>query len=167
MPVTAYERLLTLLGETNTEYRLIGHIPEGQTERASKLRGNPLSNAAKCLVLEVRDTTAPVRYVLAVVPGDRKVDLKRIRDLFAGTDARLADRAVAEELTGCRSGCIMPFSFAENLSLVVDPILLGYDQIFFNAGRLDRSVALDTASFVALASPRVESIVKGVRQLTG
>lgn len=160
--MTEYERLLQLFGRTNSDYRLIDHIPEGQTERASVLRGHSLESAAKCLVLEVRDRVGAARYVLAVVPGDRRVDLKRIRDLFDGADARMAGRDVAERLTGCRSGCIMPFAFAAELSLVVDPDLLRHERIFFNAGRLDRSVALATRSYLALAGPRVASIVKEV-----
>ena len=42
--------------------------------------------------------------------------------------------------------------------MIVDPSLLENDVIFFNAARLDRSLALNTADYRALAKPRLERI---------
>jgi Ala-tRNA(Pro) deacylase len=44
------------------------------------------------------------------------------------------------------------------LALVVDPSLLENDELYFNAARLDRSMALKTSDYVALAKPRLERI---------
>ncbi|WP_434481941.1 YbaK/EbsC family protein [Streptomyces sp. NBC_01340] len=59
------------------------HEPEGTTEAVSALRGHPVSKAAKCLILMVKIDRRVTRYVLAVVPGDRRVDLNALRTLFA------------------------------------------------------------------------------------
>lgn len=56
-------------------YRLITHQPEGNTDQVSALRGHPSAQAAKCLVLIVKIDRRTTRYVLAVVPGDRRVEL--------------------------------------------------------------------------------------------
>jgi Ala-tRNA(Pro) deacylase len=45
------------------------------------------------------------------------------------------------------------------LHLVADPGLLEHDEIFFNAARLDRSLALATKDYLRLADPQVERIV--------
>jgi Ala-tRNA(Pro) deacylase len=42
----------------------------------------------------------------------------------------------------------------------VDPALLEDDELYFNAARLDRSMALRTSDYVALARPRVERIAQ-------
>lgn len=42
-----------------------------------------MSKAAKCLILMVKIDRRVTRYVLAVVPGDRRVDLNALRTLFA------------------------------------------------------------------------------------
>ena len=55
-------------------------------------------------------------------------------------------------------GTILPFSFNPELALVVDPSLLENDELYFNAARLDRSMALKTSDYVALAKPRLERI---------
>lgn len=45
------------------------------------------------------------------------------------------------------SGTILPFGFHPDLELVVDPRLLEHPEIFFNAARLDRSLALNTQDY--------------------
>ena len=56
------------------------------------------------------------------------------------------------------SGSILPFSFNPDLHLITDPALLVHEELFFNAARLDRSIALATNDYVALAQPRIEPI---------
>ncbi|WP_031476073.1 YbaK/EbsC family protein [Streptomyces bicolor] len=154
----AYSRLITLLDGSEARYRLIHHAPEGRTDLASRLRGHRLEQAAKCLVIRVGLGKKHRRYVLTVVPGDRRADLERVRGLYDGTDAAFAARDVAERLAGSVSGSIMPFSFDPGLDLLVDPDLLDHEEIFFNAARLDRSVALRTGDYVKLADPRIEPV---------
>lgn len=45
------------------------------------------------------------------------------------------------------SGTILPFSFHPDLEIIVDPTLLEHPEIFFNAARLDRSLALSTKDY--------------------
>ncbi|MGC9376718.1 YbaK/EbsC family protein [Streptomyces sp. MH13] len=158
--MTAYDWLIEQLVSTRARFRLIDHPPEGHTERASELRRHPLAQAAKCLVVRVATGRRSRRYVLAVVPGDRRVDLDGLCGMYGGSEAAFAARDVAERLAGSVSGSVVPFARHPELDLVVDPELLVHDEIFFNAARLDRSVALDTDDYVALARPRVEFITQ-------
>lgn len=98
------------------------------------------------------------RHVLAVVPGDRRVDLAGLRRLLGGTYAAFASRDVAERLAGSVSGTILPFAWHPELEPVADPALTEQPELFFDAARLDRSVALATSDYLALAGPRVEPI---------
>jgi Ala-tRNA(Pro) deacylase len=47
---------------------------------------------------------------------------------------------------------------SDALSVVVDQALLSNQTLFFNAGRLDRSMELDTRDWLAVAKPRVARI---------
>jgi Ala-tRNA(Pro) deacylase len=67
---------------------------------------------------------------------------------------------IAERLAGSVAGTVLPFSFSPELELVVDPSLLANDELYFNAARLDRSMALRTRDYVAVAKPRVERIAE-------
>jgi Ala-tRNA(Pro) deacylase len=154
-----YTRLVADLDAIGARYRLLDHEPEGRTELVSALRGNELAQAAKCLVVLVKVGKKQSRYVLAVVPGDARLDLVAVKALHDGTYVGFADTAKAEALAGSVSGTVLPVSYHPDLELVVDPDLLVHDEIFFNAARLDRSMALATEDYLRVAKPRVAPIV--------
>lgn len=154
-----YTRLITELDDAGATYRLIDHAPEGQTDLVSALRGNAVEQAAKCLVVMVKIGKKVTRHVLAVIPGDARLDLAAIKTLLGGTYVAFASSEKAEELAGSVVGTVLPFSYHPDLELIVDPTLLEFSELFFNAARLDRSMALCTKDYVRVASPRVERIV--------
>jgi Ala-tRNA(Pro) deacylase len=80
--------------------------------------------------------------VLAVVPGDRKVDLQAVKALLGGTYVAFASPELAERLAGSVTGTILPFSFNSDLEVIADSSLLSQDELYFNAARLDRSLAI-------------------------
>ena len=155
-----YDKLISLLDERGAAYRVISHEPEGVTEAVSRLRGHDPRQAAKCIVVMIKVGKKVTRYAAAVLPGDKRVDFARLRALFSGTYAGFASRDVAEELAGTPVGTIPPFSFDERLELLLDPELLQHPEIFFNAGRLDRTISLLTDDYMSIADPRVESIAQ-------
>jgi Ala-tRNA(Pro) deacylase len=154
-----YARLIAFLDQHNAQYRLIDHEPEGRTEIVSPMRGNALSQAAKCIILMVKIGKKVTKYILGVIPGDARVDLNTVKALMQGTYISFASSDIAEKLAGSVAGTILPFSFNSELELIVDPALLENDEIYFNAARLDRSMALKTSDYIALSKPRVERIV--------
>ena len=131
-----YTKLIELLDQHNAQYRLIDHEPEGRTEIVSPMRGNKVSQAAKCIVIMVKIGKKVTKYVLAVVAGDAKVNLNAIKALFNGTYISFATPEIAEKLAGSVSGTILPFSFSPELELIVDPELLKNEELFFNAAPL-------------------------------
>lgn len=157
-PEKAYNQLIELLHRDNVPYRLIDHEPQGQTEIVSRLRGNSLSQAAKCMILMVKVGKKEKHYVLGVVTGDARVDFNAIKELFGASYVSFASANIAEELAGSVAGTILPFSFRADLELIADPALLDNQELYFNAGRLDRSLVIKTTDYVKLAHPRFERI---------
>ncbi len=153
-----YARLVAFLDAHGVGYRLIDHAPEGRTEFVSAMRGNTLSQAAKCIVLMVKIGKKTTRYVLAVIPGNAKVDMQAVKQLLGGTYVAFASADIAERLAGSVTGTILPFSFDEGLELVVDPSLLENDELYFNAARLARSMVLQTRDYLEVARPRLGRI---------
>ena len=60
------------------------------------------------------------RLVLAVIPVDRELDLKRLADAVGGRRATMADPAEAERATGYVVGGISPLGTRRTLPLIVD-----------------------------------------------
>ncbi|MFJ8535936.1 YbaK/EbsC family protein [Streptomyces sp. NPDC093591] len=153
-----YDHLISLLDSSCVDYRLIDHEPEGGTEAVCALRGHPASEAAKCIVLRVKVDRRTTRHVLAVVPGDRRVDLDAVRALFGARYVGFSDPETAEQLARAVPGTVLPFSFDPDLELVADPDVLAQPRLYFNAARLDRSLLISGADYERLARPRVERV---------
>lgn len=160
-----YSQLIKFLDKNKAKYRLIDHPPEGRTEIVSPMRGNKLSQAAKCIVMMVKIGKKEKKFVLGVVPGDANMDLDAVKALFQGTYISFATKEIAEKLAGSVAGTVLPFSFNPELELIVDPTLLKNEEIFFNAARLDRSMALKTKDYERFAKPRLENISKYSKQV--
>lgn len=159
-PYPAYDRLIALLDEKKARYRVIEHVPEGRTELISPIRGNPLHQAAKCIIVMLKIDRKTTRHVLVVVPGDTRVDFHALKAMYGASYGSFASVENAERLGGSVVGTILPFSFHPDLELVADPRVLENAEIFFNAARLDRSLCLATADYRAIANPRVARVAK-------
>jgi Ala-tRNA(Pro) deacylase len=122
------------------------------------MRGHPVAQAAKCIVLMVKVDKRTTRYVLAVVPGDRRVELATIKRLFTAKYVGFADAATAERLARTVPGTVLPFSLDPDLEVIADPAVVEQPELYFNAARLDRSVTISGADYNALAHPRIEPI---------
>jgi len=157
-----FDRIVAMLGEAKARFRVIEHEPEGRSDKISAIRGNRPDQAAKAMVLDLRGGGAGKRHVLAILPGNRKLDFGAVAALFEARKCGFASPDTAQELTGCVMGSVPPFSLNPALAVVVEEDLLGNDTLFFNAGRLDRSMELDTKDWLAVARPRVAQIASRV-----
>jgi Ala-tRNA(Pro) deacylase len=155
---TIHGKLIDFLDRHEIPYRRIEHLPEGRTEHASVIRGHDLRQAAKSIVVMVKHGKKLRKYYLAVVPGDRRVNVHAICHHGQGQKALLAPNEEAELLTGCLMGSVPPISFHDDLHLLVDPTVLDTEEIIFNAARLDVSVAVPAREFFDAAGGTVMPI---------
>ncbi|WP_313684028.1 YbaK/EbsC family protein [Pantoea sp.] len=146
--MTTFEKVITQLEQHQADYRVIEHEAIGQTDVISAIRGNELNQAAKAMVLEVTmPEGAEARYLLAIVPGDCKINFKSAARAIGGKKSSFATAEKAQELTQCVMGAVPPFSFDDRLALRVDSRLRDVGTLWFNAGLLERSVALDVNDY--------------------
>lgn len=153
-----FNQLVALLVDAKAKFRIIEHAAEGKSQAISEIRGNRPEQAAKAMVLDVRGGGGGRRNVLAILPGSCKIDFNAVAALFEARKCGFASPDTAEALTGCVMGAVPPFALNPVLSIVVEEDLLANATLFFNAGRLDRSMELDTRDWLAVAKPRVASI---------
>lgn len=158
MAPDVFDRLVALLQDAGASFRVIEHQAEGKSEAISAIRGNRPEQAAKAMVLDLRGGGGGRRHVLAVLPGNRRIDFAAVAALFDARKCGFASPETAGAITGCAMGAVPPFALSDSLSLVVEQDLLENETLFFNAGRLDRSMELRTADWRAVARPRVARI---------
>lgn len=141
--MNTYEKVAALLDQHQARYRVVEHEAIGQTDLISEIRGNDLNQAAKAMVLEVTmPDGADARYLLAIVPGDCKINFKSAARAIGGKKSSFAPPEKAQELTQCVMGAVPPFSFDDRLALRVDTRLQQVGTLWFNAGELEKSIAL-------------------------
>ncbi|ERK17051.1 MAG: YbaK/EbsC family protein [Pantoea sp.] len=146
--MTTYEKLIAQLEQHQANFRVVEHEAIGQTDVISEIRGNELNQAAKAMVLEVTmPEGAESRYLLAIVPGDCKINFKSAARAIGGKKSSFAAPEKAQELTQCVMGAVPPFSFDDRLALRVDTRLRDVGTLWFNAGELERSVALNVDDY--------------------
>lgn len=162
MASDVFDQLVALLSEAKAKFRVIEHEAEGKSEAISVIRGNRPDQAAKAMVLDVRGGGGGRRHVLAILPGSRKLDFAAVAALFEARKCGFASPDTAQELTGCVMGAVPPFALDPALAIVVEEDLLANETLYFNAGRLDRSMELDTRDWIAVARPRVAKIAAKV-----
>ncbi len=154
-----HQRLLDLLDSHAACYRVVEHEAEGRSEQISRIRGNDPGQAMKALVCEIKGGGLGTRYVLAVVPGVARLDMRTLARHMGQQKGRFAPPETAMVLTGCVMGAIPPFSFDRAaLALVVDEGFRAWNEVVFNAGRLDRSLFLHFDDYVTAAKPEFAAI---------
>jgi Ala-tRNA(Pro) deacylase len=154
--VSTLAKILSLLEMEDCPYALMPHAPVGETAAASKVRGHDLREAAKSLVLEAveRDSRAK-KYYLAVVPGHKKVDLKFLKRVVNARRIQFAPEDKARDLTGCVMGAVPPFTFNEDLTVILDMTITETERIVFNAGELNLSIIMKTADFLKIVRNKI------------
>jgi len=149
-----HTQLCELLDREGATYRVLEHEPEGRTEMIAKIRGNRIEQSIKSIVIQVRLKKKENIYCLANVPGDCRIDFNGIKNHFEADSAAFASRDKAQELTECMIGAIPPFSFSDQLQVLVDPLIQENEEVVFNAGRLDRSIFMKMDDYVRIAKPQ-------------
>ena len=128
-------------------FRSLYHEPTRTSEESAAVRGEPLANGAKALVIKVDD-----RFSLFVISAARRLDAGAVRRRFGAKGSRFANPDELMELTGLVPGSVPPFGRPLfNLDCYVDPSVLERPRIAFNAASLTDSVIMDPADYVRVA----------------
>ncbi len=88
------------------------------------------------------------------------MDFEAIKRHRNASYVSFASPEIAGSLSGAVMGTVLPFSFHADLDVMVDPSLLDQEDMYFNAGRLDRSLVMKTRDYVTIARPEMARIAK-------
>lgn len=116
---------------------------------AARAVGCEPSQIVKSLVFEVDGEP-----VLALVPGDRRLDTARLADAAGGRKARRASLDRVKEATGFAAGGTPPFGHARNLRVFADRTLRRHDTVWAAAGAPTAVFPISLADLDRLAGPR-------------
>jgi len=150
MAASVFDRVANLLREQGIAFQVLRHEPVYTSEEAARIRGTPLASGAKALICKGDD-----RFVMFVVPADRKLDSHAVRRAKGWRKLRFASREEVLELTGLTPGSIPPFGSLFGLPTLCDERLSDNDVINFNAGDHSISVSMRHADYLLAEKPEL------------
>ncbi len=118
---------------------------------AVKAAGVPASSIVKSLVVVCGD-----RVYCVVIPGDKKLDLKRLSESLGCSSARLASREEVLKATGYDVGGVPPVG--HGLPVVLDNRLLEKDYVVGGGGDDRHLVRIKVSDIVRAAKPFVAEL---------
>ena len=112
----------------------------------------------KSIVLTQKDKGKPI---LAVVPGNTKVDLKKVAAVLGIKKIQTTTHDEAERLTGLQTGGISPLAlFNKGFVILVDESINTKPAIFVSGGQRDLNIKLAPDDLLNLLNARVCDISK-------
>lgn len=97
-------------------------------------------------------------YVLAVLPGHMRLDLKAFQKAVGAKKASIANEKDMLTKFKMKPGSMTPFGALHKVSLVVDKGLLKTENMLFGAGSFTESVRLKMKDYVKLEDPTIAKI---------
>lgn len=150
MAGSVFARIDDLLGRHGVAFDVLRHKPVYTSQQAAEVRGTPLASGAKALVCKADD-----RFVMFVLPADRRLASKEVRRAKGWRKLRFADREEVHALTGLEPGSIPPFGSLFGLPTLCDERLGENATINFNAGDHSISVSMRYEDYVQVESPEL------------
>jgi Cys-tRNA(Pro)/Cys-tRNA(Cys) deacylase len=123
---------------------------------AAQAVGFPLEKTIKTLVVVVGEQ----QYALALMPGDRELDLKRMARACKSKRTDMAPKTTAERLTGYKVGGISPFGLTGPLPSFMDSRLLACDAVIINGGQRGTMLKMSPADIARLLNSTVADIAR-------
>lgn len=127
----------------------------GAVESAGLL-GVPVEQVFKTIVVT---RMKPGKPVLAVIPGDREVDLKALAAVLGEKKVLVPTMKDAENLTGLQAGGISPLALINRgFQIFLDEHASLYDEIHISGGQRGLNIRLRVSDLVALTGARLALI---------
>ncbi|MEM1546303.1 MAG: YbaK/EbsC family protein [Candidatus Methanomethylicia archaeon] len=153
MGILQLKLIKELLDGNKIFYNVSEHEPVYTSEQAARVRGVDLKTGVKALVLRREDGG----YVMGLVAGDRKIDLKKLAGVVGTKKLRLASPQEVLEITGCEVGSVHPFGNLHGLPVYLDSSILENDMVNFNAGLHTVSIQMKAKDLIKVIKPVIDS----------
>lgn len=125
-------------------------------EGTAKLLNAPLSIIFKSIVIERKN---PGKPILAVVPGDKEVNLKALAKVLGEKKVSPATQKDAERLTKLQPGGISPLALINRgFEIVIDDSVLNQETVHISGGELGVNIRLHSQDLVDLTRASVAKI---------
>ncbi|MBI2022547.1 hypothetical protein HYS97_01715 [Candidatus Daviesbacteria bacterium] len=146
----SYRKIIDFLNSNNISFEEIEHEAVYTSEEASKVRGMSLDGGMKSLLIKAKD-----EYVLAVIPGNQRLDTKKLKKVLGVNDLRFARPEEVVEVMGCEVGACYPFGNLIVVRMLIDEKLSKNELISFNPGVHTKSIKMKWKDYQTKVNPKL------------
>ncbi|MBN2549035.1 MAG: hypothetical protein JXB15_07760 [Anaerolineales bacterium] len=140
IPYTAYDLPAEKLGALET----------------ARMVGAPAAQVFKSIVVK---REGKGKIILAVIPGDREVDLKLLAKALGEKKVHLPTEREAERLTGLQAGGISPLALINRgFQMVIDASARNFAEIHISGGQRGLNILLPVSALVTLTNASLVEI---------
>jgi len=153
---TEVERVSGFLRQMGAEARVEEFSAGTPTAvEAAQAVGCKLGQIVKSLVFDCDG-----RWVVVLVPGDRRADLDKIAAAAGAKKARIAKPDEVERATGFVAGAVAPFPLPNVDRVFVDRGLLAHKRVWIGAGSPSHMAVIAPGDLVRLARAQTMDVVE-------
>ena len=140
------------LDEKGIQYEVLqGSSKQFTAEGVAEDLGVPVAQVVKAML--VQRSTNPGEgsspFILFVIPGDRRLSLRKVAAALGDKKAQLASQRDVERVTGFQLGAVSVVGFRrDDVAGYVDLHVLELEQVVISAGRSDAGLALTPVDMV-------------------
>ena len=99
--------------------------------------------------------------ILAVIPGDKEVDLKALAQAVGEKKVHLSTQREAEKITGLQVGGISPLALLNRgFQVILDASALDFNEIHISGGQRGLNLRLPTTALIDLTTAKLAVICK-------
>jgi Cys-tRNA(Pro) deacylase len=149
------ERVATFLRVAAVD-ATVEEFPDGTptAEEAARAAGCRLDQIVKTIVF-----VCDGEYVLALVPGDRRADERKVAAEMGAQSVRVARAREVEDATGFEPGAVAPFPRRDVIAALIERTLLQHSVVWVGAGSPAHMAMLAPSDLQRLAGARTADLV--------
>jgi Ala-tRNA(Pro) deacylase len=145
------------LTKNHSKFARLPHKPVYTSERMAHELHLSGDEVAKTVLLRAN---GGYRFVVAVLPSSKKLDLARASRLLGGTKLRVAEKQeIAEHCPDCEFGILPPFGSRYHMTTIADSGLADNEEIVFEGNTHREAIRMKFAEFRRLEEPLIAPIV--------
>jgi Ala-tRNA(Pro) deacylase len=146
------------LNQRGVRFEILTHEPTYDAQHMAHAVHTHGRSVAKTVLLRANHG---YRYLTAIVPAPRMIDLEVAGRSLGGSELKLAcETEIMDVCPDCEAGILLPFGSQYGVKTVVDSSLAKEDKIVFEGSVHHESIRMKFADFCQLESPLVVPLTK-------
>lgn len=143
------KKLKALLDKSHIKYTTVTHDPAYTVEGVSHAMHIGLDKVAKSVIVSLDGKLA-----IAVIPGNKKLDLEALKKLSKAHKADIATESeFGKAFPDCEMGAMPPFGNLYNMAVYFDDDLSKEKEIGFNGGSHSELIKMNLKEYDSLVHP--------------